>query len=82
MSTDKIKLILLDLIDGVTTDGLAHITSFDSMKNRVDQARQAILDLVPGKRDIFGAAIDLHKAPNIGWNSFRDKLMENFGGLK
>jgi hypothetical protein len=58
MPTDKIREILLSLISGVTEDGLAHLTSFDSMKNRVDQARQSLVDYF---LEIVGKDKDLDK---------------------
>jgi len=49
-------------------------------KESIYQARQAILDLVPGERIKQGKQNNSRFNHGVkGWNAFRDKLLENFG---
>ena len=47
----------------------------------IDQALLALREVVVfDKRDTFGAKIDIFKAPNLGWNEYREELLHRLNG--
>ena len=72
MNPSNIREILLNLIERITEDGLSHKTTFESIKQRVDDAFQSIYDYLsekmPKKRKTLKSNSDNQRWFDEGYN--------------